>query len=249
MKVIIIEDEYPAMKKLQRLIAKTDPGIEVLAGLTSVEDAVNWLNVNSSPDLVFMDIQLEDGLCFDIFDRVEISCPVIFTTAFDKYAIKAFKVNSVDYLLKPIDENELKRALHKYKTVHENSFGQNIEKIIDTFKPKTKERFLIRIGEHYKSFQVNDICFFFNKERSSFMNTGKKNNYAVDYSLDRIEELIDHKIFFRVNRNFIINYDAIKDIIRYSSNRLKIILHNHVIDDEIIVSRDRVLKFKDWMNR
>lgn len=250
MKVVIIEDEQPAVRKLTRLLAETDPDMEIVDVLPSVEQTINWFLQNPAPDLLFMDIQLEDGLCFEIFEKSRIKTPVIFTTAYDEYILKAFKVNSVDYLLKPVALAELKTAIGKFREFHSQNTGfTKIESVLNQLQSRTKERFLIRVGEHYKSVPTTDINCFYICERSNFIlvNTGK--NYPIEYSLDKIEQLVDSGLFFRVNRNFIVNYSAIQDIIAYSSNRLKIILKSRNENDEILVSRERVSEFKKWMDR
>jgi DNA-binding LytR/AlgR family response regulator len=250
MKVLIIEDEQPASQKLIRLIKEIDSSIEIAGIIESVEKATNWLCNNPHPELIFMDIQLEDGICFEIFENCTIKTPVIFTTAYNEYSLKAFKVNSVDYLLKPIVFEELKNAIEKFKTVHFQKVDfTKIESFINELQPKTKERFLIKIGEHYRSIQLSGINCFFIKERCNFINVDNGKIYAIDYSLDKIEDIIDPKMFFRVNRNFIVNFSAIHDIIAYSSNRLKIVLTNRAEKDEILVSRERVAEFKEWMDR
>ena len=250
MKVLIIEDEQPASQKLIRLLGGIDSTIEIMDVLRSVEEAINWLSKHPDPELIFMDIQLEDGICFEIFESCSIKSPVIFTTAYDEYSLKAFKVNSVDYLLKPIVPEELKNAIDKFKKVHShNDDIAKIESIINQLQPKTKERFLIKVGEHYRSVQISSINCFYIKERCNFINVDNGKNYDIDYSLDKVEQIIDSKMFFRVNRNFIINFSAIHDIIAYSSNRLKIILSNWTEKDEIMVSRERVADFKNWMDR
>lgn len=248
--VLIIEDEQPASQKLIRLLKETDPGIEVISVLGSVEQSVNWLLENKSPELIFMDIQLEDGLCFEIFEKVRIKTPIIFTTAYDGYALKAFKVNSIDYLLKPINPDELKDAIDKFDAMHRTIQDYSkYESVIHQLPTRNKERFLIKIGEHYKSVPTSDISCFYSLERSVFLFTNTGKNYPVDYSLDKIEQLVDSKLFFRVNRNFIINYYAIQDMIAYSSNRMKVILANWHEKEDIIVSRERVSDFKVWMDR
>ena len=250
MKVLIIEDEQPASTKLIRLLKETEPDIEITAILESVEQSTNWFHSHPAPDLIFMDIQLEDGLSFEIFENCEIKTPVIFTTAYDTYMLKAFKVNSVDYLLKPISAEELKSAINKFKTFHNNKPDYSkLESIIKQLTPQTKERFLIKIGEHYRSIPISDINCFYIRERYNFIFTNTGKSYPVDYSLDKIEQLIDPQSFFRVNRNFIIRFSAIKDILAYSSNRLKITLTNWTEKEEIIVSRERVAEFKAWMDR
>ncbi|MBN2286968.1 MAG: response regulator transcription factor [Tissierellales bacterium] len=250
MKVVIIEDEQPAVRKLTRLLAETDPEIEIVDVLQSVEQSINYFLQNPAPDLIFMDVQLEDGLCFEIFEKSHIKTPVVFTTAYDAYFLKAFKVNSVDYLLKPVVLAELKNAIKKFREFHSHKTNfTKIESVLNQMQSRTKERFLIRIGEHYKSVPTTDISCFYIRERSNFIlvNTGK--HFPIEYSLDKIEQLVDSGIFFRVNRNYIVNFSAIQDIIAYSSNRLKIILKNRNENDEILVSRERVSEFKKWMDR
>lgn len=250
MKVLIIEDERPASQRLIRLLKEADSRIEVIDVLRSVEQSVNWFSENQSPELIFMDIQLEDGLCFEIFEKIRIKIPVIFTTAYDKYALRAFKVNSIDYLLKPINPDELKNAIDKFHMIHKTA--QNYSKyefVIQQLPLRNKERFLIKIAEHYTSVPTSDIFCFYTLERSVFLFTNSYKSYPVDYSLDKIGQLVDSKLFFRVNRNFIINYHAIHDMIAYSSNRIKIILTNWREKEEIIVSRERVADFKTWMDR
>jgi two-component system response regulator LytT len=247
MKVLIIEDEQPAAQKLVRLLHDFDEKIGIVGILESVEESTNWLSHNPHPDIIFMDVQLEDGICFEIFEKITIKTPVIFTTAFDKYAIKAFEVNSVDYLLKPVEAGVLGKAIHKYESIHRKA-GLNIEDLVYKLQPKTKERFLIRVGEHFKSLQATDIYCFYIRERCNFIHTVGGKEYAFDYSLDKTEKMIDDKRFFRVNRDTIINYSAIKDVIAYSSNRLKIIMKDWPENNEILVSRERVAAFKKWMD-
>ncbi|MDZ7738181.1 MAG: LytTR family DNA-binding domain-containing protein [Bacteroidales bacterium] len=250
MQVLIIEDERPASQKLQRMLNELDESIDIAGPLESVEDAINWFLANQAPDLVFMDIQLDDGICFEIFENISIETPVIFTTAYDNYALKAFKVNSVDYLLKPIDRQELEKAIDKFKMIHAGNIDfSKIEKILKRISPERKERLLIKTGMHYRSIQITDINCFFTREKSVFINKGGTNDYAVDFSLDKAEKMTDPKRFFRVNRNYIINFTAIRDIIAYSSSRLKIIIDGCHGDNDIIVSRERVADFKKWMDR
>lgn len=249
MKVLIIEDEKPASQKIIRLLKEINPHIEIIDVLVSVEQSINWFLKNPEPDLIFMDIQLEDGICFEIFETIHIQTPIVFTTAYDEYTLKAFKVNSVDYLLKPIDPEELKNAIDKFNVYFKQNSYRRFEAIINQMQPNKKERFLVKIGEHYRSIQTSKIYGFYIKERCNFIHTDKGKNYPVDYSLDKIEQMIDSKLFFRINRNFIVNFLAIQDIISYSSNRLKIILKDWTENEDIIVSRERVADFKEWMDR
>lgn len=249
MNVLIIEDEYPASGRLERLLKEIDEDIRVLSILQSVEDSVNWFSQNELPDLIFLDIQLEDGLCFDIYEKIKINTPIIFTTAFDNYAIKAFQVNSVDYLLKPIEKEGLEKAILKYRELHENNYSEKIEEIIKSLKPHTKERFLVKVGEHYRSIPVSNINCFYIEERCNFILTMEGKNYAIDYSLDKAESVLDTNIFFRVNRNFLVHLNAIRDIVAFSSNRLKLRIDKWQGRDDILVSRERVRSFKKWMDR
>lgn len=250
MKVLIIEDERPASRRLIRLLKEIDPEIKVINVLESVEQSVNWLFEYRSSELIFMDIQLEDGLCFEIFEKIRIKTPVIFITAYDEYALKAFKVNSIDYLLKPINPDELRGAIDKfnaiYRTIQDYS---KYESIIQQLPVRNKERFLIKIGEHYKSILTSDIFCFYILGRSVFLLSNFGKSYPVDYSLDKIQQLVDPMLFYRINRNFIVNYYAIQDMITYSSNRIKIILANWHEKEDILVSRERVSDFKTWMDR
>lgn len=249
MNVLLIEDEKPASQKLIRLLQEINPDIGIIDVLKSVEQSINWFLNNPKPDLIFMDIQLEDGVCFEIFEAIPIHTPIVFTTAYDEYTLKAFKVNSIDYLLKPINPPDLKNAINKFHTHYKQTDYSRIESIINQLQSNTKERFLIKIGEHYRSVQTSAINCFYIKERCNFIHVDKGRNYSIDYSLDKIEQLIDSKSFFRINRNFIINYSAIQDIIAYSTNRLKILLKDWAETDDIIVSRERVSDFKAWMDR
>ena len=250
MKVLIIEDERPAAQKLVRMLKEINSEVEIIDVLRSVEQSVNWFHEKPKPELIFMDIQLEDGLCFDIFENCRIDIPVIFTTAYNEYALKAFKVNSVDYLLKPVDRNELKNAINKFAIIHQSRTNYSkLESVIKELQPKQKERFLVKIGEHYKSIPASTIHCFYINERYTFLFTDTAKSYPLDYSLDKIEQLVDSKVFFRINRDFIVNFHAIRDMIIYSSSRLKIILSGWTEKEEIIVSRERVSSFKKWIDR
>ena len=250
MKVLIIEDEHPASQKLIRLLKDIDTGIEIMDVLRSVEQTINRLSLHPNPDLIFMDIQLEDGLCFDIFEKCKIDVPIIFTTAYDEFALKAFKLNSVDYLLKPVNRDELKNAIEKFNSIHRQQADYSLlESVIKQLQPPSKERFLVKIGAHYKSIPATNIHCFYIIERCTFLYTDIGKSYPLDYSLGEIEQMVDPKLFFRISRDFIINYYAIRDMIAYSSNRLKIILPNWTEKEEILVSRERVTDFKKWMDR
>ena len=250
MKVVIVEDEKLAAEKLERLFNEIDSKVQILQVLESVEDAINWFSRNDMPDLIFMDIQLDDGISFEIFDAVKIEAPIIFTTAYDEYAIRAFKVNSVDYLLKPIDRLALQESFEKFKKhfAVEVDFETKIAKVIGQISNKYKSRFFIKIGLRFKSVPVENICCFFVEEGSTFLKTDESKNYDLDYSLDQLQKMIDPNLFFRINRNFLLNINSIDDIISYSTNRLKIKLKNSK-EEDLIVSRDKVSEFKSWMDR
>ena len=222
--------------------------MNIVGKVDSVKNAMKWLLKNDHPDLFFMDVDLSDGLCFEIFEVVDIKKPIIFTTAYDEYAIKAFKVNSIDYLLKPIDQEELNSAINKYLEMESNGILPDIGPLRQSLKLPFKERFIIKIGEHLKSVPVADILFFFSREKASYAVVKEQRNYLLDYTMDQLEDLIDPFLFFRINRSYLIHVDAIEDIISYSNSRLRLILKNSD-DSDIIVSRERVKKFKSWLDR
>ena len=249
MKVLIIEDEKPAAEKLKTLIKKTDPEIEVLGVSTSVKKSVEWFTQNQPPDLAFMDIQLGDGLSFEIFEQTEVNCPVIFTTAYDEYALKAFKVNSIDYLLKPVEKEQLENALKKFHRVHVPKPNKHVfDKVLSTLTSDYKSRFLIKVGEHIRSLSVAQIQSFYSMDKSTYVLTSENRNYDLDYTLDQIETLIDPSKFFRISRKFIINIDYINDIISYTNSRLKVKLQGET-GEEMIVSREKVKDFKNWLDQ
>ncbi|MDZ7764487.1 MAG: LytTR family DNA-binding domain-containing protein [Melioribacteraceae bacterium] len=226
MKTVIIEDEKLAQERLEELIVEIDPSIKVAAKLASVEESVKWLKKNK-PDLIFLDIQLEDGLSFGIFEKINIDVPVIFTTAYDQYAIKAFKLNSIDYLLKPIRKTELNEALDKYKNL-KSSYLRDFEYVFKSIMNKEvsyKKRFLVQYGQKIKKVETEDIAYFYAMEKSVFMTTFEKSNYPVNYSLDKLIEVLDPEKFFRINRKMIINFDSIKNMIPFSRSRIKIELN------------------------
>jgi len=250
-KVLIIEDEKPAADYLEYQLKQLDPEIEVLAKLATVRESVEWLSLEKS-DLVFMDIHLADGNCFSIFDQVEVKTPVIFTTAYDQYAIKAFKVNSIDYLLKPIDENDLRKSLEKFHQLRASS-SPDIAAITAVIrdmakKPDYQQRFMVYAGEKIRAVRAMEIAYFYISEKEVFLCTFDGRNYGLDYSLDKIEGLIDPDLFFRINRKFIINFDAIENMYNLSGSRIKVIL-KPASNEETIVSFHRISAFKKWLNR
>lgn len=250
MKVLIIEDEILAAAKLEQLLLELDSAIQIVGKQQSVISSINWLHSNLSPELIFMDIQLDDGICFEIFDAVKIKTPVIFTTAYDSYAIRAFQVNSVDYLLKPIEKGALGKALEKYKSIFRegNSNMQSLGKLSGELVRNYKTRFFVKTGNHFQSIPVDSIDCFYIMERAVFFKSNDGKNYSIDNSLDQVQNLVDPKNFFRINRNYLIHINAIKDIYNYSSSRLGIKINqiNHL---DLVVSREKVSEFKKWLDR
>lgn len=252
MKVLIIEDEKLAADHLSGLLLKYDSTIEVLARIDTVKKGIEWFSSQTHPDLAFFDIQLADGISFEIFEKVTVNCPIIFTTAFNEYAIKAFKVNSVDYLLKPIDFDELEAAINKYRQTHQklqdNKYQEVFENVMTMLTDSYKERFAVKVGEHIKSIIVSDILYFYSMEKATFLHTTGDRTYVIDYSVEQLENLVNPKQFFRINRKYLININAIEDIISYSNSRLKVeLLHSKEMD--AIVAREKVGKFKQWLDR
>ncbi len=256
MTVIIIEDEDISAEKLERLLLKYDSTFKILTKLDSITSTVKWFSENAMPDVAFFDIQLSDGLSFEIFQQVKVTCPIVFTTAFNQYAIEAFKVNSIDYLLKPFDIEDIQGAFEKLNRLRGNknkedldlSAIQNMIQLLS--KPQYKTRFMIKIGEHINSIATEDIAYFQgeNKMAWAFLKSGKK--YPIDYTLDRLEEMLDPIYFFRLNRQYISAIESIKQIISHSNSRLKIIFHNMPPEKEdIIVGREKVERFKNWLGR
>ena len=250
MKVVIIEDEKPAARRLNRML--NEMGIEPVAMLHSVEEAVNWFYNNEHPDLLFLDIQLSDGLSFEIFEEVEVKSAIIFTTAYDEYALKAFKLNSVDYLLKPIDSDELDNAVDQYKKIHAatTNHGFNLEQIKKIISPEQKiykKRFTVKIGQHLKMISVESIECFYSENKATHIHTIDNRSYLIEDTLEQLENKLLPETFYRVSRKFFVNINAIKDIIAYSNSRLKIILQSFN-ESEIIVSRERVKEFKNWID-
>ena len=248
MKIILIEDEKPAARLLKRRVEKL--GYEITEMLHSVEESVAWLKTNSQPDLIFLDIQLSDGLSFEIFNQVDVSSAIIFTTAYDEYVLKAFKLNSVDYLLKPVDEEELKFALEKFEKQHQpkSSFDlSEIKKLFTNQSESYKERFSVKIGTSIKIIESDNIECFFSENKASYIHIKENKNYLIDFSLDKVEEQMNPKKFFRINRSQIIQIDSIKEITISSNSRLKIVLNTYN-EQDMIVSREKVSDFKDWID-
>ncbi len=250
MNVLIIEDETPAAEKIARYLQKYDSGIRILATLQSVEDSVSWLQSNTQPlDLILSDIQLTDGLSFEIFQKVDVSTPVIFTTAYDEYALDAFKMNSVGYLLKPVTFLDLSNAIRKIDSLKAGLNTSNVvSKVAEDVQTKSyKKRFLVKVGEHINSVKSSDISLFFADGRTVYLVNTDGKKFIVDFKMENLEELLNPKEFFRANRSFILNINGIRDVLVYSNSRLKITLHLP-FEKDIIVSRERVGEFKNWFD-
>ncbi len=250
MEVIIIEDEKPAARRLQRMLGKL--GVEVKTLLHSVQEAVGWLSQNKHPDLMMLDIQLSDGISFEIFEAIEVKSAIIFTTAYDEYALRAFKLNSIDYLLKPIDEVELQQAISKYQqnTQQNTAIHFNVNQIKELLQnpldKNYKKRFTIKIGQHLKMISINEIECFYSENKATYIASSNGRIYLLDQSLEVLEDQLDPTQFFRVSRKYLVQINAIKDIITYTNSRLQLKLH-HFKGEEIIVSREKVKDFKNWL--
>ncbi|HEY5746592.1 MAG TPA: LytTR family DNA-binding domain-containing protein [Chryseolinea sp.] len=254
MKVLIIEDEIPAAEKLERYLLKYDASTTVAAILDTVESAVAWLRDHQNEvDLIFMDIQLKDGLSFQVFQQVPVKKPVIFTTAFNEFALDAFKVSSIDYLLKPITFTDLSAALKKLESLREQLHQpkdqpERMQALVANLKTKEyKTRFMVKLGEHIRSITTDQIGLFYADGRDVYLVTTQNRKFIIDYTLESLEDILDPKVFFRLNRTFILNINAIKDVLVYSNSRLKITLVQD-FDKEIIVSREKVGDFKEWFD-
>lgn len=251
MKVLIIEDEPLAAAQLAALLAQIKPGAEIAGVCDTVESAIKWFTTNTQPDLAFFDIQLGDGLSFEIFNKVEIKMPVIFTTAYDQYALQAFKVNSIDYLLKPIDKEELSNAIRKFENLQVNYNTQlpaeMIRDLISSVGKQTyKKRFIVKIGTHLRAINTSEIRYFYSFQKGTFLKATDGRNYLLDQTLEVIEQLIDPEQFFRINRKYLVGIDSITDMHAYSNSRLKIKVMNQE-EDDFLVAREKVKAFKDWL--
>jgi len=250
MNIIIIEDEKPSARLLQRKIEKL--GLQITTLLHSVEESIYWFQNNQHPDLIFLDIQLSDGLSFEIFDAVDIKSAIIFTTAYDEYALRAFKLNSIDYLLKPIDEDDLEVAVNKFKARQPKAEPmtldfETIKRMLANPDEKTyKKRFTIKTGQHLKMINIEEVECFYSENKGTYLHTLDNRDYLLEGTLEQLESDLDPKDFFRVSRKFIIPMKNIKDILVYSNSRLKVILPTYK-EDEVIVSREKVNDFKNWI--
>lgn len=256
MKILIVEDEDLAVKKLQKTLLSIDKMVEVSGVTESIQDTVDFLKENPSPDLILMDIELADGQSFEIFNLTEVKAPVIFITSYDEYALKAFKVNSVDYLLKPVQKDELEAALNKYKLLKGNGTSKNnndintlIKELQTKLQPKEyRKRFLVKQAQKLVSVEVDDIAYFYSDGRLNFFKTTDNRKFVVDYTMDELSEMLDPDKYFRISRSFYVSIDSIDQIHDYFGNRL--LLHlKPAVDKEALVSREKVMDFKKWMGK
>ncbi|MEP1035058.1 LytTR family DNA-binding domain-containing protein [Ekhidna sp.] len=253
MKVLIVEDEAPAFRRLEKILLEIDPTIEIVEVLDSVEETVKWMNNHECPDLALLDIQISDGISFQIFDQIEIKCPVIFTTAFDEYLLKAFKVNSIDYLLKPIKKEDLEQSLRKYRSLKAN-FSQNginmaaLLNQINLTEVKYKSRFLVKQGDKMLSIRSEDIVCFQSKHGVVHINTKNEKTYLSDFTLDVLSSQLDPRLFYRANRQFIVNADYITTVHKHFKGKLMIEM-SHFSDEQILVSSEKATTLKQWLDQ
>lgn len=252
MKLLIIEDETQAALRLKNLVLSLVPDAVILQTIDSVTGAVRWFKNNPPPDVVLMDVQLADGISFRIFEECDVAAPVIFTTAYDTYALRAFKVNSIDYILKPVDKDELAAALLKARNRHSHADNsqliRNIGDAVRMLTRKFKTRFVIKVGEHLRTIEIKDIFYFLSQEKTTFCVTAENRSLVLDYTLEQLEEMLDPAEFFRINRKYLVRASAIQDIISHANSRLKLKLRGSE-DRDIIVSRERVHDFREWLDR
>jgi two-component system LytT family response regulator len=251
MNTIIIEDEALTAQRLEGMLNRYDPNMHILAILPSVEESFNWLQKNDPPDLVFMDIHLEDDLCFKIFEKLPLKSPVIFTTAYDEYMVKAFKVNSIDYLLKPINYEELTAAIDKFKSLKSQLMKPDIDTLLQYIgqrEPEYKSRFMITVGTKIKSIETSQIAYFYADDKITFMVTKEGQNLPIDFSLDKLSKIIDPKRFYRINRQFLLSFDSIQTVYTHYKGKLKLDL-NPKAKLEVFVSGDRMTDFKEWLGK
>ena len=249
MTTIIIEDEKPAVEKLKRGLSKANPDIEVLACLTSVEQAKSWLQLNQQPDVIFMDIELSDGLSFQILEQSSIQSPIIFTTAYDEYWQEAFEHNSIDYLLKPIKQEKLESALSKYHRLKEH-FAGNLQNLLNWQKENStyKKKFLVKRGTDYISIKVEDIAYFYASHKVVCLVNKQSHKFILDESLAELEEQLDPSMFYRINRKYLINLNAIQRIKSYPKSKLQLDLVP-TVEEDVLIAQENVASFKEWMNR
>jgi len=257
MKILIVEDEELAVKKLQKTLRSVEPDADVVGITDSIKATIEWLQENEQPELILMDIELADGQSFEIFNLIQVKSPVVFTTSYDEYALKAFKVNSIDYLLKPVQKEDLEKAIHKFKSLsvkqHEHNDGMSMESIIkqlqQRLQPKEyRKRFLVKNGQKLVSIEVGDIRYFFSDGRLNFFKTADNKKFVVDYTMDELEDMLDPEKYFRPSRSFYVSINSIEKIDDYFGNRL-ILQLKPAVDKEALVSREKVTDFKKWMGK
>ncbi len=252
MNILIIEDEKRAANRLKRILLSIDPTIHIVDVIGSVSKGKDFFSLNKEPELIISDIQLEDGISFDIFESVSINCPIIFTTAYNQYAIQAFKVNGIDYLLKPIDEQELKIAIEKYENIFASkktlpNQSTLLTALAQSLKAdKYKTRFMIKVGTKIKSIETKDIACFYSQDKGTYLQTNEGRNYVVDYSIESIQGMIDPDVFFRISRKYLVNIKGIEEITAWTNSRLKLNIKGSK-DQNIIVAREKTREFKDWL--
>ena len=257
MKIIIVEDEYLAAEGLEMMLKKYDPSILVLEKLDSVVASVHWFNNNPAPDIAFLDIQLADGLSFEIFEQVKITCPVIFTTAFNQYAIDAFKVNSIDYLLKPFGVDDIKKAFEKLKILRGGEVTPSalpdivaMQRVMLSLTQKQyKSRFMVKVGDHLSAISVEEVTYFYSENKITWLKHSNGRKYPIDYKLEELDTLLSPERFYRLNRTYIVALDSIKDVIAYSNSRLKVLLKDPPDKEDILISREKVQDFKNWLDQ
>jgi len=248
MKVIILEDENRAVNHLKRLINEVAPGMEIVGVFETVREATVFLEQEPPVDLIFSDVQLADGISFEIFSKVHIDCPIIFTTAYDTYAIEAFKTNGIDYLLKPLEGERLRKAVEKVKHFTSNIGLENLMKLrMESGSKSVKSRFMVKVGEKIRTIKVEDILAFYSFEKTSYLHTSANRDYIIDYSLEELENMLDENRFFRISRKYIVSIEDCSQIIAWSNSRLKINIEG-IDDQKIVVARERVREFKNWLD-
>jgi DNA-binding LytR/AlgR family response regulator len=249
-RTLIIEDELPAAQRLQKLITETTPDVHIESILDSVETSVSWLQKHSPPELIFLDIQLADGLSFEIFKKIKVDSFIIFTTAYDEYAIKAFELNSIDYLLKPVNKEHLARALEKFR-IMQGRLQFDVKELLDVIEKRKsayKSRFVINISNKIRTIETEDIAYFYSSEKSAFLSSKEGKTYPLDFSLDKIENMVDPDVFYRINRQYLISYEAISNILVLTKSRIKLELRP-APEEEVFVSNARAPEFRRWLDR
>ena len=248
MKILIIEDENRAANRVERLLLEINSSFEIVGKLESIAESVSWL-ASQTPDLIISDIQLADGLSFDIYKQVDCKCPIIFTTAYDRYAIDAFDTNGIDYLLKPIEKERLEQALNKLEKLKPSISLDQLLKLTAANTGKAfKERFMIKVGDKIRTIPVSEVSAFYSMEKGTYLHTTSNRNYVLEFSLEQVMDMLDPKKYFRINRKYIVSIDCINEIIAHTNSRLKLKI-NDFENEDIIVAREKVKDFKNWLDQ